>query len=547
MEQQEKPRILLVDDRSENLLVLEKLLSAPDVVIMKARSGNEALSLVLDNEFALILMDVQMPEMDGFETAELIRGNSDTNRIPIIFITAISKDRKHVFKGYESGAVDYLFKPFDPDILSGKVKVFLELYRQKIALKTINEELTRANRMILEQQKHVIEEERLKVLLQMAGATAHELSQPLMLMLGSIELLEFSDNLPEKLTHHLNNIKRAGERISQTIRRIQSVHRPETKAHDASARIINLDQQIRILCVEDEIDDFEKIVTFLRDEHGIEFSRVSDMKEALAAMEETAYSLIFLNHRLPDCNGFDFMVKTAETGIETPVVIVTGQGDEILASRMIQAGAYDYLPKSKLGKDALLRVIQHAMEKSQLKREVRLAHQKMAQMSTRDELTGLFNRRYFNEALKQEITRAKRYDIDFSLCILDLDHFKRINDSYGHTVGDAVLAGFAKMMNSCFRNNDIKCRYGGEEFTVIFPHTVSADAYKACEAFRAAVANRQFDGVPDAVRMTTSIGITSYGNSGTAKKEEQVIQQADAALYQAKSTGRNRVMVYNAF
>ncbi|MBU3915027.1 hybrid sensor histidine kinase/response regulator [bacterium] len=133
--------ILIVDDVPQNLLVLEKYLHSPDITIIKAASGNQALGHVLEYDFALILMDVQMPEMDGFETAELIRQNDSSKHIPIIFITAISKDQKHIFKGYKSGAVDYIFKPFDPDILQSKVSVFIKLHQQKIELENVNQSL----------------------------------------------------------------------------------------------------------------------------------------------------------------------------------------------------------------------------------------------------------------------------------------------------------------------------------------------------------------------------------------------------------------------
>jgi diguanylate cyclase (GGDEF)-like protein len=123
--------ILIVDDREENLTVLCSILERPNLNIVKATSGNEALALVLDYEFAVALLDVQMPNMDGFEMAELMRGNKKTQNIPIIFITANSKDQKCIFKGYEVGAVDYLFKPIEPIILKSKVNIFIDLYKQK--------------------------------------------------------------------------------------------------------------------------------------------------------------------------------------------------------------------------------------------------------------------------------------------------------------------------------------------------------------------------------------------------------------------------------
>ena len=123
-------RVLVVDDRPENLLAMENLLESPNLLVLRAESGTEALSTLLTQDVALVLLDVQMPEMDGFEVAELMRNNPRTRNVPIIFVTAISKEQKYVFKGYRSGAVDYLFKPINPDILISKVNVFCNLYRQ---------------------------------------------------------------------------------------------------------------------------------------------------------------------------------------------------------------------------------------------------------------------------------------------------------------------------------------------------------------------------------------------------------------------------------
>ncbi|MDP4143820.1 MAG: diguanylate cyclase [Bacillota bacterium] len=142
--------ILLVDDRVENLLVLEGILDGMEVNIMKATSGNDALALMLEHNFALVLLDVQMPDMNGFEIAELMRCSQKTRQIPIIFITAISKEKHCIFKGYEVGAVDYLFKPVEPIILRSKVSVFIELHKQKLQLQTQAEILEEKIRELLE-------------------------------------------------------------------------------------------------------------------------------------------------------------------------------------------------------------------------------------------------------------------------------------------------------------------------------------------------------------------------------------------------------------
>ncbi|UCH95625.1 MAG: diguanylate cyclase [Candidatus Aminicenantes bacterium] len=136
-----KTNILLVDDRKENLLALGAVLESPGLNILTATSGNEALGLMLEHDLAVVILDVQMPEMDGFEVAELMRKNEKTKYIPIIFVTAFSKDEDYIFKGYETGAVDYLFKPLNPVILKSKVNIFLELEQSRKQIEKQNERL----------------------------------------------------------------------------------------------------------------------------------------------------------------------------------------------------------------------------------------------------------------------------------------------------------------------------------------------------------------------------------------------------------------------
>ena len=140
--------ILIVDDRPENLISLTSLLEDESRNILSANSGNEALKIALECEVALILLDVQMPEMDGFEVARLLKENSRTKDISILFVTALSKDEKYTMQGYEEGAVDYLHKPLEEDLVKAKVNVFEKLYRQRIELRQSNDRLTDSNRQL---------------------------------------------------------------------------------------------------------------------------------------------------------------------------------------------------------------------------------------------------------------------------------------------------------------------------------------------------------------------------------------------------------------
>lgn len=141
----DKPKVLIVDDKPQNLFALEKILQKIEVDVFQGTSGNEALGVALEHEFALAIVDVQMPEMDGYELVELLRGNEATASLPVIFVSAIYSDEYHHRKGYDSGAVDFLSKPFIPEILLSKVRVFIDLYEKRRDLQNMVNELNRVN------------------------------------------------------------------------------------------------------------------------------------------------------------------------------------------------------------------------------------------------------------------------------------------------------------------------------------------------------------------------------------------------------------------
>jgi len=191
----EKPNILIVDDKRENLLALESLLETKETNILKASSGNEALAQLLEHDCAVTLLDVQMPDMDGFETAALIRQNRKTRNVPIIFVTAINKEEKYVFRGYELGAVDYLFKPLQPTVVQAKVNAFIEQYKQKQELNTKAVELENLNATLCQvNSKLDMSLRELRILNEdlerFASIASHDLKEPLRTIRSFLQLLE---------------------------------------------------------------------------------------------------------------------------------------------------------------------------------------------------------------------------------------------------------------------------------------------------------------------------------------------------------------------
>lgn len=203
--------LLIVDDRQENLMATEKVLKKLGANIYKASSGNEALSLVLRHRFALVLLDVQMPEMDGFETAMLMQEHESMQHTPIIFVTAISKEEKYAEQAAEIGAVDYIFKPINPDILRSKVKVYLDIYEQREQILKLNEYLLQSN----------------EELERFAYICSHDMQEPARMMSCYSEILqvEYESTLDATGRKYLDLITNNASRMQKMIRDILAFSR----------------------------------------------------------------------------------------------------------------------------------------------------------------------------------------------------------------------------------------------------------------------------------------------------------------------------------
>jgi two-component system, sensor histidine kinase and response regulator len=200
----ENVKILAVDDVEENLVALAALLSQPSIELIRASSGTEALEALLVHDIALALLDVQMPGMDGFELAELMRGSERTKHVPIIFLTAGAPDRTRLFQGYDAGAVDFLFKPIDPQLLSAKVDVFVELHRQKRQLASQLEQIQQAQRMSD----------------LFVGVLGHDLRNPLSSIANGAALLELKADNPEETRKKARLILNASRRMERLIQQL---------------------------------------------------------------------------------------------------------------------------------------------------------------------------------------------------------------------------------------------------------------------------------------------------------------------------------------
>ncbi len=237
-----RPLILIVDDREQNLIALEAILESCDTRIHRALSGNDALAQLLEQEYALVLLDVQMPEMDGFEVAHLMRKNARTRHVPIIFISAVSVESRDIFKGYESGAVDYMTKPVIPVILRSKVNVFLDLWRQRRALAS---SIAERERMAGELNTAKIAAERANnAKSAFLAAMSHEIRTPMNAILGMGEVLRESGLNAEQL-QYLDVQTHAGENLLALINDILDLSKVEADQLHIESLSFNLHELVR--------------------------------------------------------------------------------------------------------------------------------------------------------------------------------------------------------------------------------------------------------------------------------------------------------------
>lgn len=304
----------------------------------------------------------------------------------------------------------------------------------------------------------------------------------------------------------------------------------------------------RILLVEDSRAQAETARDFL-EKNGYEVILAENGKTAIKAVKTSAVDIILLDLELPDMSGNEVCrwLKLNEDTKGIPIIMLTGKYDVKDKVAGLEAGADDYLSKPYDNVELNARIfaclrtkaLQDELKQKNLQLQNLLKQVEI--MAITDQLTGIYNRRQVETILQKEFRTASRYKTPVSCIMIDIDHFKTINDAFGHHAGDAVLKEIAKIIAESAREADIVARWGGEEFIIILPQTKKEEALQAATRILKAIPEHNFPDIPDE-RITVSIGITSIPHpSLNIDTEEKLIHTADCALYEAKRKGRNRI------
>lgn len=300
---------------------------------------------------------------------------------------------------------------------------------------------------------------------------------------------------------------------------------------------------MNVLVVDDNREMRNRIVADL-EQSGL-FCQIQQAKDGIDGYKKVSAmcpELILCDVEMPRMDGFKFlgMIRSNPQTNHIPVVMLTGIDNRSARLRGLAEGAKDFL-QIPYDPDELIARIKLHLKAKQFEDELRKRNKELELLSSKDPLTGAFNRRYLNQALSSELMRAKRSGGALSLIMLDIDHFKMINDTYGHPAGDLVLQQVTVQLDQGLREYDVLIRYGGEEFLAILPDAELQEAELIAERLRQKILLLSLSGELAQTKITASFGVTST-SLNRPKTAEELLAQVDSALYQAKQQGRNQVV-----
>ncbi len=448
-------RVLIVDDIPANVRLLQAKLEADYYEVMAATDGVSALQAAADFQPDIILLDVMMPGVDGYEVCRQLKANPDTRHIPIILVTALD-GREDRLSGLEAGADDFMTKPVDDVLLMARLQALVRL-------------------------KQLIEDLRLR------EASSRRI--------GLID-----QNLYQRQISATGNV----------------------------------------LILDDNTRQAERIMMQLGQDHrcGYETDPLRALKIAAGRVDLVVLNML---SRTFDTLRWVAQLRAQEATRHKPVLAIVNADERKTMLKALELGVNDVIPRPIDMLELKVRA------RTQIRRKrytdfLKTTLDRSLELAVTDPLTGLNNRRFLDHQLNVAMARHIKGGMNLSLLLLDIDYFKRINDGYGHDAGDEVLKEFARRLGLNVRAIDMACRFGGEEFVVLMPETEGADALNIAERVRSQVADLPFV-LADGRRLDVTVSVGVATSLGLGDTPESLLRRADAGVYEAKQSGRNRVVV----
>jgi diguanylate cyclase (GGDEF)-like protein len=294
----------------------------------------------------------------------------------------------------------------------------------------------------------------------------------------------------------------------------------------------------RVLVADDSAVVRNVVGSYLR-RAGFAVNEAANGAIALRLLSAGNFDVVITDLKMPEMDGLEVLAAVKERALGTEVVILTGTRDDFsTALKALRLGAHDFLVKPPESAEQVVLTVDRAIEKKRLRDANSRLLRELELLSRQDSLTGASNRRAFDEMLAREVARARRHGFPLSVLLLDVDHFKKVNDNHGHAAGDQALRAIVRIAQESLRENEGVFRHGGEEFSALLPNTGLMGAFAAAQRLIAHVARTPIDVGGHVLRLTCSVGVANLEGVETGA---ELVARADGALYDAKRAGRNRV------
>lgn len=299
----------------------------------------------------------------------------------------------------------------------------------------------------------------------------------------------------------------------------------------------------KILVVDDS-PIVTKIIQRVLSQQGYTVVPAKDGNEALQIFHEDNFWLVILDINMPGIDGFEVanQIRRQDEELFLPILFLSANSERKTRIQGLQQGGAVYMTKP-FNEDEFVAQVESLLKIKELQDNLAQKNRLLEEMCRRDSLTSLYNHSYFQEIADHEFRRSLRYDHDLACVLIDIDDFKKINDTFGHPTGDRVLAELAELLLNSVREVDIVARYGGEEFAILLPMTNMRYAKMICERARKSIEAKVFDVTKRNLRVSTSMGVATL-RAHQPQSSLQMIEFADHALYAAKNNGKNRSYIY---
>jgi len=485
-------RILVADDDAAVLESIGWLLAENGYDVVHARTGGECLTLLEERCPDLLLLDILLPDAVGYELLETIKGDLRWHALPVLMLSSLPPEEASV-RALGLGAVDFVRKPYRPKELVARVQAHLR-----------HGAMFRATRDALE---------RTEVALQRAQDDAESRRQ-------LVDILhEVTGDLSVSELYQLL--------VGRAARALGVSHCSVVLAHTGgrTATVVAAVENPKITSLEVSLDRYPELQAAL------------DTGQPVLVEDMATHPLYEGVRQVWGLEGTAVNIRSV---IALPFTVDRGAYGVFLVRRTREQPPLG--PADLEFAEAVITAAVAVIQRARMVEHTMADNARLEQLAQTDPLTQLLNRRALAENITAEMERALRYDSSLALLMIDLDHFKLVNDTHGHLIGDDVLRDLASLLGELVRENDLVARYGGEEFVILLPETDDAGADGFAERVRAAVKEKPFAARPGAgaIALTASIGVATFP-AARIESVEDLFARADAALYRAKADGRDRV------